>query len=170
MFPVFGAASYARTHHDYPASDIIAACGLPVVAVTSGVILEVARLDMWDPQTDRGDQRGGVSISMLGDDGVRYYHAHLSTISPDIVPGLRVDAGHSLGQVGRTGKASACHLHFGISAECGRVGDWWIRRGVIWPWSYLDAWRESRPSSPAAQVSAWRTENGCPSAPPPNAL
>src|SRR5262245_49542165 len=36
VFPVGGKASYAHTHHDYPASDIIAACGLPVRAAIDG--------------------------------------------------------------------------------------------------------------------------------------
>src|SRR5688500_8370080 len=51
-FPVLGKASYARTHHDYPASDIIAACGLAAVAVLDGVVLEVNRVDSYDRKAD----------------------------------------------------------------------------------------------------------------------
>ena len=40
-----GKASRAREHHDYPGTDIMAACGLPVVAVTDGVVLDVATVD-----------------------------------------------------------------------------------------------------------------------------
>ena len=36
---------------------------------------------------------------------------------------------------------------------CAGVGDWWIRRGVIWPWSYLDSWRAGGHVSP---VRRWR--------------
>ena len=55
--------------------------------------------------------------------------------------------------VGKTGNASVCHLHFGISPPCARTGDWWIRRGVIWPWPYLDAWRVGAVRSPATEVA-----------------
>ena len=30
-----------------------------------------------------------------------------------------------------------------------------MRRGVIAPWSYLDAWRQGEQASPAAEVAAW---------------
>ena len=55
---------------------------------------------------------------MLGDDGVRYYLAHLQAIDDAIEPGVEVTAGQRLGEIGRSGDASACHLHFGISPPC----------------------------------------------------
>jgi murein DD-endopeptidase MepM/ murein hydrolase activator NlpD len=165
VFPVAGKATYARDHHDYPASDIIAACGLAFRAPTSGVVLELSRSDTYDAQADDGGKRGGLYVSLAGDDGVRYYGSHLRTIPPDIVPGARVKAGAKLGEVGDTGDASVCHLHFGISPLCAERGDWWIRRGVIWPWSYLDSWRTSRPRSPAAEIAKWQGSHGCPGAP-----
>ena len=48
--------------------------------------------------------------------------------------------GQTLGFVGQSGDASATHLHFGISWPT-RDGVWWVRRGEIWPWPFLDAWR-----------------------------
>lgn len=167
VFPVTGNASYARTHHDYPAADIIAACGLPVQAVTSGVILEVTLVDRYDARQPVNADKGGLSWSMLGDDGVRYYGSHLSTIAAGIAAGARVSAGTRLGLVGRTGNAGACHLHFGISPPCQRTGDWWTRRGTIWPWPYLDAWRSGQSKSPAAEVTTWQGSNGCPATAPP---
>src|SRR5262249_24542268 len=72
VFPVVASnASYAHTHHDYPASDIIAPCGSKNLAVTDGVILEVNRVDTWHPKINAGATRGGLSVSLLGDDGVR---------------------------------------------------------------------------------------------------
>jgi murein DD-endopeptidase MepM/ murein hydrolase activator NlpD len=166
VFPVqSGIASYAHTHDEYPASDILAPCGSPVLAATDGVVLEVNRVDRWDPATDDGAWRGGRFLSILGDDGVRYYGGHFSVINDGIEPGVRVAAGQPVGQVGTTGKSSACHLHFGISPPCGRVGDWWNRRGVIWPWSYLDAWRAGTSTSAVPEITAWQTAHGCPSAP-----
>lgn len=165
VFPVPAKASYARTHHDYPASDILAACGSPVLAVTDGVVLEVSRKDTYDVGTDDGAKRGGLFISVLGDDGVRYYGSHLRSLAPGIDAAVRVTVGQKLGEVGDTGDAGACHLHFGISPPCARTADWWIRRGVIWPWSYLDAWRRGESLSPVPEITTWNKKNGCPGAP-----
>jgi len=164
-FPVVGKVSYAHTHHDYPATDIIAACGDEVRAVTSGVILEVTRVDKWDPKVNAGATRGGLSVSIRGDDGIRYYGSHLEQINSNIKPGVRVKAGQALGKVGQTGDASVCHLHFGISPVCKGTGDWWIQRGVIWPWSYLDSWRAGGHRSPVSAVKTWQARYGCPSKP-----
>jgi peptidoglycan LD-endopeptidase LytH len=163
VFPVDGRASYAREHHDYPASDIIAPCGAVVRAITDGVVLEVSRVDTFDKRTSRGSDRGGLSVSILGDDGVRYYGSHLSAIEATVQPGVRVAAGGRLGLVGKTGNANnTCHLHLGLSPACARTADWWIRRGVVWPWSYLDAWRAGQPKSPSAEIASWHATHGCP--------
>ena len=165
VYPVAGRTSYARTHHDYPATDIFAPCGTAVRAVTDGLVLEVSRVDRWDPATDRGGDRGGLFVSLLGDDGVRYYGAHLRMVRSGVEAGVRVRRGDPLGTVGDTGRSSACHLHFGVSPPCARTGDWWIRRGVVYPWSYLDSWRAGGQASPVRTVSAWRADHGCPKAP-----
>ena len=170
VFPVIASnATYAHTHHDYPASDIIAPCGSPNVAVTDGVILEVNRVDTWDPKVNAGATRGGLSVSLLGDDGVRYYGSHYRSILPAIEAGVRVQAGQQLGVVGDTGDAGVCHLHFGISPVCARTADWWVRRGEIWPWSYLDSWRAGGSKSPVAEIADWVRTNGCLASPPPGA-
>ncbi len=169
VFPVAGPATYARDHHDYPASDIMAACGTPVRAVADGVILEVSRTDRYSATVNDGATRGGLSVSLLGVDGVRYYGSHLSVVAAGIGAGVRVTAGQVLGKVGESGDASACHLHFGISPPCARTGDWWVRRGVLWPWSYLDAWRSGRSMSPVAAVRSWQAAHGCPASAPPGA-
>jgi hypothetical protein len=162
--PVQGRASYERTHHDYPATDVMAPCGAIAVAVTDGVILEVNRVDTWNPKVDAGPTRGGLSISLLGVDGVRYYGSHFASIQPGIEAGTRVAMGEPIAKVGRTGDAGACHIHFGISPSCAGIGDWWTRRGVIWPWPYLDAWQAHEPKIPADEVTAWKATHGCPTA------
>jgi murein DD-endopeptidase MepM/ murein hydrolase activator NlpD len=165
VFPVEGKVTYERTHHDYPASDIIAACGSAVLAVTDGVVLEVNRIDSYNAGIDDGAKRGGLFISVLGDDGVRYYGSHFRMLLAGVEAQVRVKAGEKLGEVGNSGDAGACHLHFGISPPCARTADWWTRRGTVWPWSYLDAWRRGDPVSPAPEVAAWNAKNGCPGAP-----
>jgi murein DD-endopeptidase MepM/ murein hydrolase activator NlpD len=159
-------ASFGKTHSGYPASDIFADCGSGVLAPTDGVVLEVNRVDRYDPDSPSAADRGGLSVSMLGDDGVRYYGSHLSSIAPGVKAGVRVRPGQRVGKVGRTGRANGvCHLHFGISPPCRGTGDWWIRRGVVWPARYLGAWRKGKALSPAAAVTAWHRTNGCPAAP-----
>jgi murein DD-endopeptidase MepM/ murein hydrolase activator NlpD len=166
-FPVSpsSVASYGHAHHDYPATDVFAPCGTAVVAVTAGVISEVSLVDRWDPATNLGADRGGLSISLVGDDGVRYYGSHLSVVTEGVAAGVRVQAGQLLGKVGNTGDAAgiACHLHFGLSPPCG-VGDWDVRRGVIYPWPYLDAWKAGQPTSPATETALWARDHSdlCP--------
>ena len=80
VFPVVGEASYAQTHHGYPGSDIMAPCGARYVAPAPGVILETNRADQHDPAVNAGAFRGGLSVSLLGDDGVRYYGSHFQSI------------------------------------------------------------------------------------------
>jgi murein DD-endopeptidase MepM/ murein hydrolase activator NlpD len=166
VFPVDGRNSYAREHHDYPASDIISPCGTVVRAVTDGVVLEVSRVDTFDKDTSGGADRGGLSVSIAGDDGVRYYGSHFSSIDQVVQPGVRVAAGSRIGLVGKTGNANnTCHLHLGISPLCAKTEDWWIRRGVVWPWSYLDSWKAGQQKSPVAEVTAWQAAHGCPPEP-----
>lgn len=165
-FPVPGSASYRPTHSVYPATDIFAACGAPVVAVTDGTILEVSRVDRFDRSGPIGPLNGGKFVSLLGDDGVRYYGSHLTDVAAGIDAGMRVRAGQRIGAVGKTGNANnVCHLHFGISPPCQKTGDWWIRRGVVWPATFLDAWRKKIGKTPVDKVTAWHRERGCPKAP-----
>jgi murein DD-endopeptidase MepM/ murein hydrolase activator NlpD len=164
VFPVSGNASYAHNvHHDYSAADIIANCGLTVRSVTDGVVLEVNRVDRWKASTNLGPDRGGLSVSILGNDGVRYYGSHFSKITKGLSAGDEVSAGEPIGLIGRTGDAGACHLHFGLSPVCKGKNDWWIRRGEVWPAQYLDAWRKGENKSPAAEVDRWLKQHGCPS-------
>jgi murein DD-endopeptidase MepM/ murein hydrolase activator NlpD len=163
VFPVAaGNVDFHPTHAKYPATDIFAACGEPVVAVLDGVILEVSRTDDYVKGRADGPLNGGLSVSLLGDDGVRYYGSHLSQVRAGIDAGVRVKAGQRLGSVGRTGNANnVCHLHFGLSPRCAGTGDWKIRRGVVWPADFLTSWRRDGGRSPAAAVAAWQRANNC---------
>jgi murein DD-endopeptidase MepM/ murein hydrolase activator NlpD len=165
-FPVVGGkSSYVHTHHDYPATDVMTACGHKFVAVTSGVVLTVLRKDTWTAKVNAGATRGGRSVAILGDDGVRYYGSHLSAVQASIKPGVRVKTGQTLGTTGASGDASACHLHFGISPPCAKQGDWWNQRGTLYPWPYLDSWKKGGQKSAVAAVKAWQAKHGCPKAP-----
>ena len=162
-FPVAGCTvKYGKYHHDYPATDIIAKKGCAFVSPVAGVIDEVAAVDKWSGKTNLGADRGGLSISIIGDDGVRYYGSHLSKIETNVIPGLKVASGDKLGEIGASGsaKGTAPHLHFGISYPT-QKGIWWVKRGVgleskgkTSPWKYLQAWQAGSDLKPKVVTPA----------------
>jgi peptidoglycan LD-endopeptidase LytH len=162
-FPIAGCTvKYGKYHHDYPASDIFAKKGCAFVAPIAGVVDEVNTVDKWRGRTNLGADRGGLSISIIGDDGNRYYGSHLSKIETNIIPGTRVATGEKLGEIGSTGSAKGTkpHLHFGISYPTDK-GIWWIRRGVgletkgkTSPWKYLQAWQVGKDLKPKVVIPA----------------
>lgn len=166
IFPVADCAvDYARAHHDYAATDILAKKGCKFVSPVNGVIDEVNRVDNWSGKTNLGIDRGGLSISIIGDDGVRYYGSHLSSVVTSIQSGVVVKAGRVLGKIGSSGSArgTAPHLHFGISWPTStqtQPNIWWVRRGVVLPYKYLDAWKAGKDLSPAKAVAAALLKNG----------
>ena len=159
-FPVAGCTvTYSKYHHDYPAADIFGKKGCAFVSPVAGVVDEVNTVDKWSGKTNLGADRGGLSISILGDDGLRYYGSHLSKIEANIVPGYKVTTGEKLGEIGSTGSARGTkpHLHFGISYPTEK-GIWWVRRGVglekgkTSPWKYLQAWQVGKDLKPKLTV------------------
>jgi len=167
LFPIVDCAvNYAHAHHDYAATDILTKAGCKFVAPTDGVVDEVNRIDSWSGKTNLGSSRGGLYVSIIGTDGVRYYGSHLRSIPSSIQPGISVVAGRVLGAVGATGDArgTAPHLHFGISWPT-PANTWWVRRGEVFPWKYLDAWKVGKDLSPAKEVDARKLKVG--EIPPP---
>ena len=162
VFPVQDAAhtSFGETHSGYPATDIFhtAGCGTQLVSPVDGVVLEVRRDNVWDPAVDDPDTRGGRTLAIVGDDGVRYYMAHFQAIDGTIQVGVRLAAGDPVGQLGDSGRTSACHLHFGLSPVC-TTPEWWVRRGVIWPARYLRDWRDGVNTSPVPEIDAWSADH-----------
>lgn len=161
-FPIVGCTvKYAHSHHNYPATDILTKTGCKFVATTSGTVDEVNRVDKFNWKTNLGADRGGLFVSIVGDDGVRYYGSHLSKLATGISPGVHVAAGDVLGFVGTSGDArgTASHVHYGISWPT-PAKIWWVRRGELYPWRYLDAWKVGKDLSPAKSVVALETKIG----------
>lgn len=162
-YPVSGCkTTFPWYHHDYPAADIKARMGCAFVAPIGGVVQDVNRKDRWSGKTNLGKDRGGLSVSIIGDDGVRYYGSHLSKVEAGIEPGVRVEIGQKLGEIGRTGSARGIprpHLHFGISYQT-EPGDWEVRRGAIKPWKYLESWKKGENLSPVAEVDKAKKRAG----------
>ena len=57
-----------------------------------------------------GTQSYGNLIVVLGDDGNRYYYAHLAEIR--VSKGQRVNSGDAIGVMGNTGNSFGAHTHF----------------------------------------------------------
>jgi murein DD-endopeptidase MepM/ murein hydrolase activator NlpD len=142
-------ADYGATHHDYPATDIFTPIGTEFVAVTAGRVDFVSATDEWDPAVDDPESRGGLSVAIVGDDGIRYYGSHLSRVTDGLTEGQRVEAGQVLGLTGRSGNAAGTdpHLHFGISHPT-YPEDWQVRRGELSPYPFLNAWRQGQQLRP----------------------
>ncbi|AEV89019.1 peptidase M23 [Actinoplanes sp. SE50] len=162
-FPVAASnVAWHDTHSAYPATDIFAACGSTVVATDNGRVLEISLVDRFRKGMPDGPYNGGLFVSILGNDGVRYYGSHLSSVTKGIVPGALVKSGQQIGRVGHTGNANGvCHLHYAISPPCAQTGDWKVRRGVVWPYSFLASWRGNGQKSPVDTVAAWNKSHHC---------
>ena len=147
------AVKFAQYHHDYPATDILTKKGCAFLAPIDGVVDEVSRKDRWSGKTNRGQDRGGLFVSIIGVDGVRYYGSHLLEVADGIEPGVTVLAGQILGKVGTSGSArgTSPHLHFGLSWPTEK-GDWKIRRGALLPYKYLQSWQKGGNLSPVAAI------------------
>lgn len=147
VFPVqpISKATYGEgvAGHGYPATDIFAPVGTRFVAVTAGVVNFVSGEDLWAPDNPDPAARGGLSVAIIGNDGIRYYGSHLSAIADGIYVGAPVLAGQVLGYVGASGDAegTTSHLHFGISRPS-TPDDWKSRRGQVNPFPYLNAWKD----------------------------
>jgi murein DD-endopeptidase MepM/ murein hydrolase activator NlpD len=105
--PVAGPRAFSDDYGDprgggssHRGNDILSPKGTPVVANVGGVV------------TQRNGAVSGLAYFLAGDDGNRYFGAHLDSFGAS----GRVSAGTQIGTVGNTGDASGGppHLHFEI--------------------------------------------------------
>lgn len=80
--------------------DVLARCSTPIVAARSG-----------DVSAATFQSRAGNYVVITADDGTSQAYMHLRG-RPGLARGERVAAGQPIGRVGRSGRASACHLHY----------------------------------------------------------
>ncbi|MBA3328880.1 MAG: M23 family metallopeptidase [Solirubrobacterales bacterium] len=104
--------------------DVFAPCGTPLVAALSGVVT-------WA----KFQARAGNYAVIAADDGTSQAYMHM--LKPATVErGARVAAGQQIGQVGETGRATGCHLHFELWTAPG----WYTGGKPVDPLPALQAW------------------------------
>jgi murein DD-endopeptidase MepM/ murein hydrolase activator NlpD len=142
--------TYPKDHLGYPAVDV-EGCYARILAPTAGVISQLHRKDKWTPEEDSPGTRGGLTITLTGDDGVRYFFSHLGRIK--VLMNQRVSAGDWIGVMGSSGNArvTRCHTHFGMSRVC-PLAEVYLLQGEIWPQKYLDAWKNGEQLSPRKEI------------------
>ncbi len=84
-------------------TDVMAACGAPVVAVTDGTIFNL-----------HAGGNGGIMAYLRASNGDVFFYSHLKGYAPGIRNGSRVTVGQKIGTNGNTGNARGgpCHVHF----------------------------------------------------------
>lgn len=142
---------YPKDHVGYPAVDV-EGCYAKVLAPTSGTIVKVHRIDKWTEEEDSPGTRGGLTITLIGDDGVRYFFSHLGRIK--VLLNQQVAAGDWIGVAGSSGNArvTRCHTHVGMSRVC-QLAEVYLLQGEIWPQKYLNAWRKGEQLSPKREIN-----------------
>lgn len=128
-FPVQGAHDYGTAVNGFgggrghKGQDILAACGVPIVSALAGTVT-----------LTRFQERAGNYVVIKAADGTSQAYMHM--LAPAAVSkGDVVSAGQPLGQVGETGAASACHLHFELWTAPG----WYEGGEPIDPLAFLRA-------------------------------
>lgn len=91
--------SGARSLHT--GADIAESCGKPIWAANNGVVTEAAY---------RPDLGNGNYVTINHNNGYYTLYAHMSKYIVRV--GQVVEKGQLIGYVGRTGRATGCHLHF----------------------------------------------------------
>lgn len=100
--PVLG---YEKLH---TGTDFGASCGAPIYAVADGVVASVSSSESAGNYVD-------VNHGLVNGQSMVTEYLHMQAIY--VAPGQAVTAGTVLGEVGATGYATGCHLHFGVSVN-----------------------------------------------------
>ena len=107
IFPIRGRHDMGQSEtnnfgggRNHQGQDLFAACGTPLVAITSGVVQQKAY-----------HSAAGHYVVLRTKAGESFAYMHLDAASP-LTHGQSVSTGDSVGRVGQTGRATGCHLHF----------------------------------------------------------
>ncbi len=107
----WGAPRWAGGYHPHHGQDVLCRYGAPVLAVDKGFLRY-------------GDgPLGGLTVSLIRDDGSFWYYAHLKAYVPGLVDGSEVGIGTVIGFCGASGDASVPHVHFSYYTADGEAVD-----------------------------------------------
>lgn len=133
-FPILGAHEFSlsggrfgagRSGHTHQGQDVMAECGVPLVAARGGIV-----------QYAEYEANAGNYVVIDGKGTPNdFMYAHLAEPSP-LQTGDTVRTGQPIGIVGDTGDASACHLHFEIWGAPG----WYEGGSPFDPLAELQKW------------------------------
>ena len=131
-FPIQGPHTYGDglgAGRDHQGQDLMAKCGKPVVAAQAG------RVQFKDSHSSAGnyvviDGKGGLADTV---------YMHLREPA-SVSKGQRVASGETIGRVGDTGNAAACHLHFEMWGGAG----WYEGGSPVDPEPHLRRWDRAR--------------------------
>jgi len=100
----WGAPRGGRPHEG---QDLFAPRGTPVRSATAGLVYRIDDLSL-----------GGLSVTVVGGGGRRYFYTHFDAVPADLREGQRVDVDTVIGFVGSSGNAVGTppHLHFAVYA------------------------------------------------------
>lgn len=131
-FPIQGAwrwggagAGFGERGGAHKGIDVFADCGVPLIAPQGGRVVFVGN----------HSRAGHYVVVRSASSGEDHVFMHLQSPTP-VRRGADVPAGASLGAVGDTGNASACHLHFEIWTKPG----WYEGGAARDPRPDLDRW------------------------------
>jgi peptidase M23-like protein len=130
-FPIAGPHTYGegfgvpRGSHVHEGQDVMAECGTPLVAAHGGTVKFAGTQSL----------AGNYVVISTDDGSADHVYMHLS--EPALVArGAVVTTGQQIGFVGRTGDATACHLHFELWPAPG----WYTGGQAVDPLPALKAW------------------------------
>jgi murein DD-endopeptidase MepM/ murein hydrolase activator NlpD len=133
-FPLLGAHDFGgaagrfgapRSGHTHEGQDVLAACGVPVVAARGGRVQY------------SGYQGAAGNYVVIDGRGTGYDTAYMHLRAPSpLHTGDPVRTGQPIGVVGDTGDATACHLHFELWTPPG----WYEGGSPVDPLPYLKKW------------------------------
>jgi murein DD-endopeptidase MepM/ murein hydrolase activator NlpD len=119
---VFGAG---RTGHTHQGHDVMANCGVPVIAARGGRVRY------------SGYQSAAGNYVVIDGRGTGFDTAYMHLLEPSpLRTGETVRTGQPIGVVGSTGSSTACHLHF----EMWTTPGWYEGGSPIDPLPYLLRW------------------------------
>jgi murein DD-endopeptidase MepM/ murein hydrolase activator NlpD len=133
-FPILGKHDFGdagarfgapRSGHTHQGQDVMADCGLPVVAARGGTVQYA------------GWEGAAGNYLVIDGKGTPYDTAYMHLAEPTpLKEGELVRTGQPIGIVGDTGDATACHLHFEMWGPPG----WYEGGSPIDPLPYLKKW------------------------------